>query len=153
MANTYTQVYIHFVFVVKYRNAVIHPNWKDELLSVITSMIQNEGHKVIAINSMPDHVHLFCGMSPTQSFSDFMRNVKSFSSKWINDKGLTEQVFRWQTGYAAFSYSKSKIPIVANYIANQEKHHAKKTFQEEYIKCLKDFGIDFDERYIFQVPE
>ena len=102
---------------------------------------------------MPDHVHLFCGMSPEQSFSEFMRNVKSFSSKWINDKGFTEQVFRWQTGYGAFSYSKSQIHIVANCIANQEKHHAKKSFQEEYKKCLNDFGVDFDERYIFQLPE
>ena len=102
---------------------------------------------------MPDHVHLFCGTSPDQSFSDLMRVVKSETSKWINDKGLTQQTFRWQQGFAAFSYSRSKINVVGNYIANQEKHHAKKSFIEEYKQCLKDFHVDYDDRYIFKEPE
>jgi putative transposase len=114
MANSYTQVYIHFIFVVKYRKAMIHREWKDELLKFMTGIVQNYGHKVLAVNSMPDHVHLFCGMFPDQSFSDLMRIVKSETSKWINDKKLTQEPFHWQNGFAAFSYARSEIKVVGN---------------------------------------
>ena len=132
---------------------MIHSDWKEELHKLITAIVQNYGHKVLIINSMPDHVHLLCGMSPDHSFSDLMRIVKSETSKWINGKNLTRDTFRWQHGFGAFSYDRSKINVVANYIANQEKHHAKKTLIEEFKQCLTDFKVDYDERYIFRAPE
>jgi len=108
---------------------------------------------MIAINSMPDHLHLFFGFRPNQSLSDLMRFIKSDSSKWINSESLTPSVFRWQKGYGAFSYSRSQIKSVAGYIANQEEHHRKKTFLEEYEQFLKHFEVEFDQQYIFKTLE
>ncbi len=149
MPNTYTQIHIQFVFAVKFRNCVIQSSWKEELHKYITGIVQLHSHKLIAINSMPDHVHVFIGMRPTQSVSDLMQDVKGSSSKWINDKNLTVKHFEWQEGYGAFSYSKSHIKNVIEYIENQEQHHRVKTFREEYIDFLEKFEIDYDERYIF----
>ena len=149
MPNTYTQIHIQFVFAVKFRNCVIQSAWKEELHKYITGIVQLHSHKLIAINSMPDHVHVFIGMRPTQSVSDLMQDVKGSSSKWINDKNLTVKHFEWQEGYGAFSYSKSHIKNVIEYIENQEQHHRVKTFREEYIDFLEKFEIDYDERYIF----
>jgi len=108
---------------------------------------------MIAINSMPDHLHLFFGFRPNQSLSDLMRIVKSDSSEWINKEHITPSTFRWQEGYGAFSYSRSQINAVATYIKNQEEHHQKKTFLEEYKQLLDQFEIDYDERYIFNPLE
>ncbi len=149
MPNTYTQIHIQFVFAVKFRNCVIQSAWKEELHKYMTGIVQLHSHKLIAINSMPDHVHVFIGMRPTQSVSDLMQDVKGSSSKWINDKNFTPNHFEWQEGYGAFSYSKSHIKNVIQYIENQEKHHRVKTFREEYIDFLEKFEIDYDERYIF----
>ena len=149
MPNTYTQIHIQFVFAVKFRNCVIQSAWKEELHKYITGIVQLHSHKLITINSMPDHVHVFIGMRPTQSVSDLMQDVKGSSSKWINDKNLTPNHFEWQEGYGAFSYSKSHIKNVIQYIENQEKHHRVKTFREKYIDFLEKFEIDYDERYIF----
>ncbi|MFM2224122.1 MAG: hypothetical protein RJA07_324 [Bacteroidota bacterium] len=149
MANTYTQVHLHFVFVVKHRDALIQKSWKDELYKYISGIVQHHEHKMICINGMPDHVHLFIGMRPTQSISDLMQDIKGSSSKWINDKKLVRGKFEWQSGYGAFSYSKSQVKDVINYIENQEEHHKKISFKEEYISFLKKFEIDFDEKYLF----
>ena len=108
---------------------------------------------MIAINSMPDHLHFFFGFRPTQSLSDLMEIVKGESSEWLNNQRLCPSKFRWQTGYGAFSYSKSQIPTVANYIHNQEEHHRKKTFLEEYEELLKEFEVEYDPRYIFKPLE
>lgn len=108
---------------------------------------------MIAINSMPDHLHLFFGFRPNQSLSDLMRIVKGDSSEWVNKQGFTTSQFRWQEGYGAFSYSRSQIKSVAEYIANQEEHHRKKTFLEEYEQFLKQFEIEFDKQYIFKSLE
>ena len=153
MADTYTQIHIQIVIAVKYRRALIHHKWKDELHRYITGIVQNNRHKMLAINSMPDHLHLFFGMRPHQALSDLMRMVSSDSSEWINNKGFTEVKFNWQGGYSGFSYGKSSVQNVINYILNQENHHRKKSFIEEYKELLTEFGIDFKEQFIFKLPE
>jgi len=150
MANTYTQIHIHAVFAVQNRKYQIHQTWKDELYKYITGIVRNNGHKPLAINGMPDHVHILFGMRPVQSLSDLMQDIKGDSSKWINSKNFTNEKFSWQEGYGAFSYSKSQVPNVIKYIEEQEMHHGKKTFLEEYKEFLGAFEIDFDERYIFK---
>jgi putative transposase len=152
MANTYTQIHLQFVFVVKYRNGLIHPSWKEELYAYIIGIISYHNHKVLAINGMPDHLHILIGMRPSQSISELLQDIKGSSAKWINEKGFLKQKFEWQEGYGAFSYSKSSVPNVINYIKNQEEHHKKKTFNEEYINFLKEFEVEYDERYVFKDP-
>jgi len=153
MANTYTQIHIQCVMAVKYRASLIQPNWKDQLQKYMTGIVQNYGHKMLAINNMPDHMHMFFGFRPNQSLADLMRIVKSESCKWINDKQFTPAVFNWQEGYGAFSYSRSYVAKVTEYVLNQEEHHRHKTFLEEYEQFLKQFEVDYDERYIFKLPE
>jgi putative transposase len=150
MANTYTQIHIQAVFAVQNRQSLINPKWKNELYKYITGIIQSYDHKVLQINGMPDHIHIFFGMRPTQSISDLMKQVKQDSSKWINTKGLVNGKFSWQAGYGAFSYSKSHVPRVIKYIENQEEHHKTKAFGDEYLEILKESGIDYDERFILK---
>jgi REP element-mobilizing transposase RayT len=132
MANTYTQIHIHAIFGVQNRISLINKSWKQELYKYITGIIQNNNHKLLSINGMHDHVHVLFGMRPVQSLSDLMQDIKGSSSKWINDKKLVKGKFSWQEGYGAFSYSKSQLPQVIKYIEQQEKHHKKRTFTEEY---------------------
>ncbi|HCW09068.1 MAG TPA: IS200/IS605 family transposase [Cytophagales bacterium] len=153
MPNTYTQIHIHAVFVVKYQQGLIQPEWKDELYKYITGIIQHHHHKLLAINGMPDHVHIFFGMRPVQSLSELMQDVKGSSSKWINEQKFLRGRFEWQEGYGAFSHSMSNVPTVIQYIQNQESHHKQQTFMEEYTNMLTDFSIDFDERYLFKPLE
>jgi REP element-mobilizing transposase RayT len=153
MANTYTQIHIQAVFAVQHRAGVIRKSWKDELSKYMTGIIQNHNHKVLAINGMPDHVHILFGMRPTQSLSDLMQDIKGDSSKWINQKGLVKGKFSWQEGFGAFSYSKSHVNAVINYIKNQEVHHKKQTFIEEYKDFLEKFDVPYDERYVFKPVE
>jgi len=138
---------------VKFRQSLIQPEWKDQLQKYITGIVQNYDHKMLAINNMPDHLHLFIGFRPNQSLSDLMRLVKGESSEWINKQEFTPATFRWQEGYGAFSYSRSHVQVVTNYIMNQEEHHRKRTFLEEYQQFLEQFEVDYDERYIFKLPE
>jgi len=149
MANTYTQVHIHTVFTVQSRNCIIHQSWREELYRYLTGIVQKNGHKLLAINGMPDHIHLLFGMRPTQSLSDLMQDVKGDSSKWINNKRLIKSHFSWQEGYGAFSYNKSGVNSIIDYIKDQELHHRKRTFIEEYHEFLEKFEVDFDERYLF----
>jgi REP element-mobilizing transposase RayT len=153
MANTYTQIHIQAVFVVQNRACIIRKTWKDDLYKYMTGIIQNHGHKVLAINGMPDHVHIFFGMRPTQSLSELMQDIKGDSSKWIKQNGYVKSKFNWQEGYGAFSYSKSHVNRVIKYIQNQEKHHTKKTFAEEYNEFLDKFEVDYDDRYVFKSVE
>ncbi len=150
MANTYTQIHIQTVFTVQNRQCLIGNKWKDELYKYITGIIQNYDHKVLQINGMPDHIHILIGMRTTQSLSDLMKKVKQDSSKWINNKGFIKVRFSWQAGFGAFSYSKSHIPRVINYIKNQENHHKKISFIDEYLDLLNEFEINFDKQYIFK---
>ena len=150
MADTYTQLYIQFVFAVQNRASLIRTEWETELHKYITGIIQNKSHKMIAINGMPDHLHMFIGFQPVDHISELIKVVKGESSKWIRDRGLVKGRFRWQEGYGAFSYSRSHIDRVYHYIKNQKEHHKKKTFREEYITLLEKFEIDYNERYIFK---
>lgn len=150
MANTYTQIFIHTVFTVQNRLSLIMPEWKKQLYKYITGIIQNNGHKMIIINGMPDHVHIFFGLNPVQSLSNLMQDIKGDSSRWINNNKLVKGRFSWQEGYGAFSYSKSQVPNVIEYIRKQKEHHRKRTFLEEYEEFLKLYEIDFDRKYIFK---
>lgn len=152
MPNTYTQIHIQFVFAVKYRQALIGNEWKERLHQYMTGIFQENKHKMLQINSMHDHVHIFIGMRPHQSISSLLQLVKAESSKWIKVQGFCDFPFAWQEGYGAFSYAKRRVANVIRYIQNQEMHHRKETFMEEYIKFLQAFDIQWDERYIFKVP-
>ncbi len=149
MPNTYTQLHVHFVFAVKFRAAVIHPDWEERLHKYITGIVQNNGHKMLAINSANDHLHLFAGINPKQSISELMRLTKGDSSEFINLHKFTKRKFQWQNGYGAFSNSHSQIDGVVKYILNQKIYHKKKPFKDEYRKMLNDYGIEYDEKYIF----
>ncbi|MFN4146294.1 MAG: IS200/IS605 family transposase [Runella sp.] len=153
MANTYTQIHIHLVFAVKYRQAQITNDWKDRLYKYITSIIQNNGHKLLIINGMADHIHILIGFRTTQSLADLVRDIKQMSSIWVNENKLTKQKFAWQEGFGAFSYGHSQLPSIIKYIEHQEEHHKKRTFIEEYKSFLKLFEIDFDEKYLFKEAE
>jgi putative transposase len=150
MSNTYYQVYIQTVFAVKYRHAILEKSWATNLYAVIGNLINESNCKTIIINGHNDHIHCFFGLNPAISISKLMQNVKAKSSKYINDHSLTKIKFEWQTGYGAFSYSKSQIDNVYNYILSQEVHHKKVTFKKEYLQFLEKYQIDFDERYIFK---
>jgi putative transposase len=150
MANTFTQIYLQLVFAVQNRESLIQAIWKDELYKYITGIVQNNKHKLIAINGMPNHLHVFIGYKPHQLIPDLLQDIKGSSSKWINDKKLVTGKFRWQEGYGAFSYSHSHLDSVVKYIMNQEQHHIKRTFREEYNELLKRFEVEYDEKYILE---
>lgn len=152
MANTYTQLHVQFVFAVKFRRALIGVEWKDRLHKYVTGIFQQNGHKMLQINSMPDHMHIFIGLRPQQSISSIMQNVKTEATKWINTNGFSRSNFQWQDGYGAFSYCKAEVPAVVAYIQNQESHHHRETFRDEYLRLLKEFEVEYDERYIFHEP-
>ncbi|MHA6279816.1 IS200/IS605 family transposase [Salinimicrobium sp. CAU 1759] len=149
MPNTYTQIHLHFIFAVKFRQGQIQPHWKERLYQYITGIIRKNGHKLLIINGMPDHLHLLVGFRTEQSISSLMQDVKASSSKWINEEKLTKEKFAWQEGYGAFSYSRSQVPRLIRYIENQEEHHRKKTFKQEYITILEELEIPYDSKYIF----
>ena len=153
MANTYTQIYIQIVFAVEGRQSLIAPAHNDELQKYITGIVSAQKQKLIAINNMPDHLHLLVGLRPDSSLSDLVRDVKAGSSKFINEKRWFAGRFSWQEGFGAFSYSLSQLGAVIRYIENQQVHHAKKSFREEYVELLEKFGVDFDPRYIFKTGE
>ena len=150
MANTYTQIHVQVVFAVQNRQSLISTSWQEELYKYITGIIQNHKHKVLQINGIPDHLHVLIGLRPTQALSDLMQQVKQDSSKWINGNGLVKGKFSWQAGYGAFSYSKAQLPRVIYYIKNQEEHHKVFSFHAEYKSILKEFGINFNEVYLFK---
>jgi putative transposase len=149
MPGTYSQLYVHIVFAVQQRNALIDISWEERLYQYITAVIQNKGQKMIAVNGMPDHIHLFVGMKPNCNVSDLVREVKKASNDFINEKKLTKFRFNWQEGYGAFSYSQSQIGAVAEYVMNQKNHHRKKTFETEYRQLLENFKIDYKNEYLF----
>jgi putative transposase len=150
MANTYTQIHIQVVFTVRDKECIISSLWKDELYKYITGIVQNNGHKLLAINGMPDHLHILLGLRPKQSLSDLLQDIKGGSSKWINEKRFVRGRFSWQEGYGAFSYSYNDIQKVIDYIRNQEEHHKGKSFLEEYNAFLEENDIGFEEQYIFK---
>lgn len=149
MANTFSQIYLQFVFAVKGRQNLIPKEHKEELHRYITALVQHRQVKMLAINSMPDHIHLFVGFKPTVLISDFVKEIKVESNEFINSKDWIKGKFSWQEGYGVFSYSQSHIDGVVKYVLNQEQHHQKKTFKQEYVELLEKFEIPFEERFLF----
>ena len=150
MPNTYSQIYIQIVFTVKGRQNLIPKKHREELHKFITGIVNKRGQKLLAIFAMPDHIHLLVGLNPNMAISDLVRDIKAGSSKFISENNWVNNKFSWQEGYGAFSYSKSQIDNVVKYILNQEKHHKKRTFKEEYLDFLKKFEIDYNEKYLFE---
>ena len=153
MANTYTQLHVQLVFAVKGRASLVHKSWKDELYMYITGIVQNNGHKMLQINGMPDHIHIFVGYNPNQRIPDLVETIKTDSNHFIKWKGFCPKKFNWQEGYGAFSYARSQVDAVAKYVANQETHHRKKTFQAEYLMMLEKFEVEYKEEYLFDFME
>ena len=149
MANTYTQSYFHLVFAVKNRDALIHKEWKDEMEMYITGIIQNHRHKLLAIGSMPDHIHILIGYNVNHLIPDLVEEIKTSTNTWIREKKLSKYKFDWQNGYGAFTHSRSQIDTVAKYIITQEEHHKKKTFKNEYLEILKKNDIEYNTDYLF----
>jgi putative transposase len=150
MANTYTQLYVQFVFSVKGRKNLIKETFRDELEKVICGIVSNQKCKTYAIYCNPDHTHLFVGLHPTISPSKLMEQVKSGSSRWLNEKRYILGKFAWQNGYGAFAYSKSHSDNVVKYILNQPEYHKKQSFRDEYLILLKRFDVDYDPNYLFE---
>ena len=153
MANTFTQIHIQAVFAVQNRGSLIGREWRERLWQYITAIIQKHGHKVLATGGTADHVHVFFGFRPTQALSALMQEVKRDSSEWINQNRLVLGRFSWQEGYGAFSYAKSQIDSVVKYVKNQETHHARRNFVEEFMEFLDKFGVEYDKRYVFHDVE
>jgi len=150
MAGTFSQIYIQVVFAVKGRENLIGKSWKDELHKYIAGIIKGKEQKPIIVNGMPDHIHAFIGLRPSMAISDLVRDIKNNSSNFINKMKFVRGKFSWQEGYGAFSYAHSQIDNVYKYIMNQEEHHRKKTFREEYLNFLKKFEIEHEERFLFE---
>ena len=150
MANTYTQLHVQLVFAVKGRASLVHKSWKDELYKYITGIVQNHHHKMLQINGMPDHIHIFIGYDPKQTIPDLVETIKTDSNHFIKRQGFCPQKFNWQEGYGAFSYAHSQMDDVYKYILKQEEHHRKKTFKEEYLEFLQKFEIDYNEQFLFE---
>jgi len=148
MPNTYTQIYIHIIFAVRDRKPLIKRENKEEVHQYITRIIQNKNQKLLSINSMPDHVHLFVGVKPNIAISDLVRDIKNNSSRFINKKKWELDKFSWHEGFGAFSCGHSQIDAVDKYIQNQEHHHKQMTCKEEYIKFLEKYGVKYDEKYL-----
>ncbi|MCX6291769.1 MAG: IS200/IS605 family transposase [Bacteroidetes bacterium] len=149
MAGTFSQIYIQIIFAVKGRENLISKTWKEELNKYIAGIIKGKGQKPIIVNGMPDHLHVFVGLRPVMPVSDLVRDIKNNSSKFINDKKFVKGKFSWQEGYSIFSYSHSQIDSFYKYFLNQEKHHKKKSFREEYLDFLKKFEVEYNEKYLF----
>lgn len=149
MANTYTQCYFYIVFSPKNREALIHKSWKDNLEKYISTCIQNRKHKLLAINAQPDHVHIFIGYYLSDLIPNLVEDIKTSSNHWIRENKFTKFKFDWQKGYGAFTHSKSQVDQVVKYILNQEKHHKKRSFREEYLDILGKNAVDYNEAYLF----
>ena len=153
MANTYSQIYIQTVFAVENRQSLITPDFKEDLHKYINGIVNNQGQKLIAINSMPDHVHILIGLKPAMALADLVREIKADSTNFINERKLLHGRFNWQEGYGAFSYGHSQLNRIIRYIQNQEKHHSRRTFKNEYLTLLRKFDIAFEDKYVFDFIE
>jgi len=150
MAGTYSQIYIQVVFAVKGRNNLLQKPWRDEVFKYISGIIKGKNQKPIIVNGVSDHVHLFIGLKPSMCLSDLVRDIKNNATNFIKNSNFIKGEFAWQEGFGAFSYSQSHIDNVYQYILNQEEHHRKSTFREEYLEFLERFEIEYDEKYLFE---
>ncbi|TAL60350.1 MAG: IS200/IS605 family transposase [Bacteroidetes bacterium] len=153
MANTYTQLYTHIVFAVKGRASIIHNDIKDKIYKYISGIISKQNQKLYIINGMPDHIHILVSMKPNLALSDLVKEIKEHSTKFINNEKLVKGKFYWQEGFGGVSVSHSQLDVVINYIKNQEEHHKRKTFKEEYMEMLKKYCIDYKDAYLFEWME
>ncbi|MCC7532877.1 MAG: IS200/IS605 family transposase [Bacteroidia bacterium] len=151
--STFSQLYIQIVFAVKHRQALIHPSWDEKLYQYITGIVQNKEQKMLAINGVQDHIHIFINLKPSCCISDLVREIKKSSTNFINDNKLTKHKFQWQNGYGVFSYSHSHIDRVAKYVMNQKEHHKKQSFKHEYLAILQKLDIKYEEEYLFDFLE
>ena len=149
MSHTYSNLLSHVVFSTKDRQPLIDAELKPRLLGYMNGIVTESGGRVLSMNAMPDHLHLLWDLPPTSSLSDAMRVLKTNSSRWVHETWSSRKFFAWQTGYGAFSVSRSNVSAVANYIEAQELHHRKRTFQEEFIELLAKHGIDYDPKYVW----
>lgn len=149
MADVFSKLYIQTVFSVKNRQSLISPEWEEALYKYTTGIVQNRGHKMLAIGGMPDHIHIFIGLKPAEALSDLVREIKKATNEYIKEMGLSKFAFDWQAGYGAFSYSRSHMDAVCKYILNQKEHHRKKTFEEEFLKMLADFEVEIGKKKMF----
>ena len=150
MSGTFSQIYIQVVFAVKERESLINLSWEEELYKYITGIVRNKEQKLIAINGMPDHIHILIGMRPSCCLSDLVREIKKSSNDFIKEKKFTKQKFQWQEGYGAFSYSHSALGNVVSYIENQKEHQKRQSFRDEYLEFLKKFEVEFKDEYLFE---
>ena len=141
--------YFHLIFAVKNRDALVKKAWKNELEMYITGIIQNHKHKLLTICAMPDHIHILIGYNINQLIPDLVEEIKTSSNAWIRNKNLSNFKFDWQRGYGAFTHSHSQIDPVIRYINNQETHHQKTKFREEYLEILRKNEIEFKDEYLF----
>src|SRR2546425_11596873 len=153
MANTFSQIYIQTVFAVSNRESLIKQEFKEELYKYITGIVRNQGQKLISINGMSDHVHILIGLRPAKALADLVREVKADSTNFVNENKFVRGRFNWQEGYGAFSYGHSQLDTIIRYIQNQEHHHRRRSFKEEYLAWLKKFEMPFEEKYVFQFME
>lgn len=149
MADTFSQIYIQIVFAVKKRECLIHQSWEEELYKYISGIIRNKEQKVLAINGMPDHIHILIGMKPSCCLSDLVREIKKSSNEFIKERKFSKYHFQWQEGFGAFSYCHSALDNVISYIQNQKAHHKKQTFKEEYKEFLIQFHVDHKDEYLY----
>jgi putative transposase len=153
MTNTFSQIYIQTIFAVNGRLSLIRPEFKEDLYKYITGIVRNKGQKLISINGMTDHVHILIGLKPALALADLVRDIKADSSNFINKKKWVRGRFSLQEGYGAFSYGHSQLDTIIRYIQNQEQHHRRRSFKDEYLAWLKRFEIPFEEKYVFQFIE
>jgi len=153
MPNTYSQLYAHIVFAVKGRQNLIHLSWEEDLYKYITGVVQNKGQKLLAINGMPDHLHILIGFKPDCAISDLVREIKKSTHSFINENKYCDTKFYWQEGFGVFSYNHSMLDRVIFYINNQKQHHKVKSFKEEYLEILQKFNVDFNSSYLFEFNE
>lgn len=153
MAGTFYQIYMHIVFAVKGRKSLIKTHWEEELYRYITGIITNKDQKLLAINGMPDHIHILIGMRPSCCLSDLVRELKKSSNEFINKNRYSYNKFEWQSGYGVFSHGHHNLDNIFKYIRNQKEHHKKVSFREEYTQLLKEFEIEFKDEYLFEWVE
>jgi putative transposase len=153
VANTYSQIYIQTVFAVEGRQSLIKPDFKEDLFKYITGIVKNQGQKLISINGMSDHIHFLIGLRPAMALADLVREIKVDSTNHINKEKWIHGRFNWQEGYGAFSYGHSQLETIIRYIQNQEKHHRRRSFKDEYLSLLRKFDIAFDDKYVFKFVE
>ncbi len=150
MSNTYSQIYIHVVFAVQGRQNLLQKPWRNKVFAYISGVLTKKGQKSLIVNGVADHVHVFFQLKPNVSLSEIVRDIKNSSTHYINDNKWLKSKFGWQSGYGAFSYSISQMGTVYRYVENQEIHHQKRTFKDEYLELLKKFEIEFSDQYLFK---